>query len=293
MKSMTGYGRGQATCDGSSLTVEIRAVNHKQRDLRLLLPPELAVAEAEAQKLLDGRIARGAVTVAFSFSPAPALRASRLRIDEELATSVATQLGDLATRLGLAATLSAGNLLSIPGILAVAPTCVPEACAHTLVAAALADALAAFDASRQAEGTHLQLDLQANLNQLEALLADIARRQDEVLVHYRDRLLARIRLLDLELKLDDERLAREVAFVAQRADIAEEVTRLNSHLAQFRDLLATSTTPVGRELQFVCQEIHREINTLGSKTNETAIARNVIDFKTILDKLREQIANVE
>lgn len=293
MKSMTGYGSGTATVEGSSLTLEMRAVNGKQRDIRCSLPPALAGAEAKLLSLLTGTIARGSISVSAQFTPSADLKQAGLRIDADLAASAAGRLRKLAETAGLTAEVSVSDLLSLPGIVSVESGRIPCEVADKLVLTAGEIALENFDASRLREGTHLQTDLASLHGELELLLTAMDSRQDDVLTHYRDRLLERIRLLDVDVKLDDERLAKEVAFAAQRSDVAEELTRLKAHLHSFSDLISADAEPVGRQLQFVCQEIHREINTLCSKASETATAQEGIQFKTILEKVREQIANVE
>ncbi|MDT8389647.1 MAG: YicC/YloC family endoribonuclease [Lentisphaeria bacterium] len=293
MKSMTGYGSGTATCDGSSLTLEIKSVNGKQRDIRCNLPTEFAAAEAELLVLIHEHVARGSVLVSATFTPSPELRKSGLRVDAELAEAVVAKLRAVAARTGIDTTLSVADLLNVPGFISVRDTCLDADTARHLLLAAGQEALLAFDEGRRAEGGDLRADLNGHCAHLETLLASMRDRQDDVLRRYRDRLLDRVRLLEVEVTLDDERLAKEVAFAAQRSDIAEELSRLDSHLKTFRQLLGTGDEPVGRQLQFVCQEIHREINTLGSKTSETDTAKEGIQFKTTLEKIREQIANVE
>jgi uncharacterized protein (TIGR00255 family) len=210
-----------------------------------------------------------------------------------LAEAAVRQLRGMAEATGLEAAIQLRDVLLLPGVCRVETAPVPEETATRLVTAAGREALAEFDKSRLAEGAHLANSLAGNIAELTGLLDSMAARQDEVLQRYRDRLLERIGLLEVEVKLDDERLAKEVAFAAQRSDVAEELTRIDSHLNQFRQLCAAGDQPVGRQLQFICQEIHREINTLCSKASETATAREGIHFKTILEKVREQIANVE
>ena len=293
MKSMTGYGSGTATCDGSSLTLEIKSVNGKNRDIRCNLPAEFAAAEAELLALTHDYVARGSVSISASFIPSPELKKTGLRVDTDLAESAVAKLREVAAQTGLDDTVSLADLLNLPGFISACDTFLDADTARKLLMAAGRGALLAFDEGRRAEGADLRADLNGHCAHLETLLASMRARQDDVLRRYRDRLLERIRLLEVEVKLDDERLAKEVAFAAQRSDIAEELARLDSHLKTFRELLGNGGEPVGRPLQFVCQEIHREINTLGSKTSETDTAKECIQFKTTLEKIREQIANVE
>lgn len=290
---MTGYGSGTAICDGSSLTLEIKSVNGKQRDIRCNLPVEFAAAESELLALTHDYVARGSVSIAAKFTPSPELKKTGLHVDADLAETAVAKLREVAAQTGMEDTISLADLLNLPGFISTRDTCLDAATARQLLLTAGQEALLAFDEGRRAEGGDLRADLNGHCAHLETLLASMRARQDDVLRRYRDRLLDRIRLLEVEVKLDDERLAKEVAFAAQRSDIAEELSRLDSHLKTFRQLLGTGDEPVGRQLQFVCQEIHREINTLGSKTSETDTAKEGIKFKTTLEKIREQIANVE
>jgi len=293
MNSMTGYGNGAASLDGSSLTLEIKAVNGKQRDIRCNLPPDFSVAEGALLTLLGKTIARGSIAVSAKFEPSADLKKAGLVIDTALAVAAVDKLRQTAAEVDISPELNLADLLVLPGFISIKNASIPPETAENLLLVAAEKAVLMFNRSRAAEGVHLQADLSAHYRHLDQLLRAMGNRQDDVLQRYRDRLLERIKLLEVEVKLDDERLAKEVAFAAQRSDIAEELARLTSHLQNFQKLLMTPDEPVGRQLQFVCQEIHREINTLGSKTSETDTAKDSIKFKTTLERIKEQIANVE
>ena len=294
MKSMTGFGRGAASRDGVSLLVEITAVNHKRRDLRIRLPEELGDCEPQLWNLLSGAIERGSVTAAVTLDLGPELRAAQYTIDAEAAGAVIHSLRAIARRHGLGEDLRLADLLAVPGVVSTNRNLVPPETAAALVAEATAAALDDLNRARDIEGAALRDDLHARCRRLRDLLHNMEARKDGALRHHRDRLRERIRQLGVELPLDDERLVKEVAFAAQKSDVNEELVRLDSHLDQLdRHLDNSQGQPVGLHLQFLCQELQREIGTLGAKTAETDIAAATLEFKAELERLREQAANVE
>ena len=292
MKSMTGYGRGQAESDGTAVTIEISAVNHKQRDFRVNIPPELVCAEALINSRLSATVVRGGLNVAASCHLAPQYRLQQTRLDPVLLRQIVDELRTAARENGLTDAIAVTDLLQVPGLLEQIPGQLPVDLLCRLAAEALEQALCALDATRREEGQALQRDLQGRVDLLNTLAKQIDGRKDEAMGHYQKRLHERIKLLGVEIAFDDERLAKEVAFAAQKSDITEELVRLFSHMAQFLADLA-SEEPIGRHLQFLCQEMQREINTLTAKTSETDIAGLGLIFKTELDRVREQVCNIE
>ncbi|MBN2448912.1 MAG: YicC family protein [Lentisphaeria bacterium] len=292
MNSMTGFGRGAAEHDGHTVTVEVTAVNgRKQADVRLVLPRELATVEAFVKGRVQQAVRRGNVTVAVSYSLSPDLRSQTVLIDTDVALRVAGSLRQLARSAGIPEDIRLGDLLQVPGIVTqVLPS--PAAALQPILGQALDQALDGLNAARRAEGTALQHDLRRRCRELTGHVESVAARADAALVQHRDHLRDRIALLGVDLALDDERLAREVAFCAEKADVTEEVVRLRSHLAQFGALLDVDRD-VGREMEFLCQEMSREANTIGAKTSDTVIAEVVIALKADLARLREQVMNVE
>lgn len=257
------------------------------------MPPELGAAEAPLTSLLSDTITRGTVNVTVRLQLSPELKTASLQIDEELAAATVGKLRHLAERTGVSPELRLGEVIGLPGVVSIETSPALDETGRETVLAAAQAALANHSEARRAEGRHLQKHLRDFHRQLVELLGSMSARQDDVLRHHRDRLLARIEMLDVRLKLDDERLAKEVAFAAQKSDISEELARLEGHLKTFAELIDREGDPVGRQLQFVCQEIQREINTLCSKAAETETAGEGIQFKTVLEKVREQIANIE
>lgn len=293
MHSMTGYGRGQCRREGCTVTVEISAVNRKQPDFRFLLPRDLAWLEARLRPQVQERITRGAVTVVLACELAPERRRAQVRVNAELATAVVIRLREAARGAGISEEVRIGELLAVPGILEDAGAATADDTVAGTAAEALRLALDALRQMQEREGAALARDMVTRLETLTVLLGEIRNLADGALVQYRERLRERLRLLALDFGPDDDRLAREIAFTAERADIHEEMTRLASHLAQYRDLLDAAPQPAGRNLDFLCQEMAREINTLAAKTPDTTLSRHALAFKTDLDRLREQVQNVE
>jgi uncharacterized protein (TIGR00255 family) len=293
MKSMTGYGRGEAARGGFKVTVEISSLNRKQSELLLNLPRELEPLEARARDLIHRHVARGRVQVRVALHAADEAWRRRVHLNQPLARTYAEALGRLARDLHLDGAVTLDTLLRVPGVIRTED---PEADAEALaplLEAALAKALAALLRTRQTEGAHLARDLAGRIRTMRRLVAGIRRRVPRVMRDYRQRLLERIRAAGLaDVRAEDERVVREVVFFADRADISEELSRLESHFAQF-DQALRAREPVGRLLDFLAQEMGREINTLGAKAADAAISRAVVRLKTELEKFREQVQNVE
>ena len=292
MNSMTGFGRGLAEQEGTAVVLEVAAVNsRKQTDIRVILPRELSALEPAIRQRVQERVSRGTLAVTLQYTLASARRAEALDIDVPFAAQVAQRLRQVAAAAGIEAPLTLADLLLVPGVLNEAASA-PVECVRELAMEALDEAVDGLRLMQQSEGAKLRHDLENRLATVRDRVESIAVRADEALVHQRRRLQERIAVLGLDLPLDDERLAREVAFYAEKSDITEEVVRLRSHLEQFTDLL-DEDRDVGRELEFLCQELNREATTVGSKTTETGVSELVISLKGELARIREQVLNVE
>jgi uncharacterized protein (TIGR00255 family) len=289
---MTGYGRGTVERDGTRAGVEISAVNRRQADIRIVLPKELASQEPLLRARVQKAISRGCLTVSVSYDLSPECRREQVQVDMAVAAHVVGKLRQLARTIGISDHLTLADLVSLPGIVTAADDQGPMALLQDLVLAALDKALSELKRMQAEEGAALEQDLRGRCGRLAEMIARIRQDEQEVVRQYRDRLRKRIALLGLDLSVDDERLAKEVAFLAERSDIAEETVRLSSHLDQMRELLA-ATEPVGRALEFLCQEMGREINTMAAKTCDTAVADLALQFKNELGRIREQVCNVE
>jgi uncharacterized protein (TIGR00255 family) len=293
MKSMTGYGWGEASRDGWKITVEMSSVNRKQSEIAVNLPRELEVLEAQIRDEVNRCIARGRVTVRVSLHASDAVSAGRVRINTALATAYARRLRELARRLKLADTVSLDLLVRAPGVLAPEEEMEDAEKFWPSVEIALRQALAMMVKMREKEGAHLQKDLTRRIEIMRRSAARVTRQAPRVQEHYRCQLLDRVKKAGLPAEaVEADRLLKEVVLFADRSDITEELTRLQSHFQQFDDY-ARSPESVGRTLDFLAQEMNREINTIGSKANDSLISREVVLLKAELEKFREQSMNVE
>lgn len=289
IRSMTGFGSG--TCEGVGLAVrvELRSVNHRHLTIQLRMPPGLASLESEVEGRIRKRLSRGAVGVAMTVTPLAGSE-SRL-IDHDLAGRLLVELKTLAEESQLVAP-DVRSVLSLPGVLVNGEAPAPEDVGAPLLGA-LDLALEEILAARSQEGASLLADLEANLAQTEEFAAQAAILMPEVQVRHQAALIERVGILLGDAQaVSQQDLAREVAVLADRLDVAEELSRLDAHVAHFRSKLALGE-PVGRSLDFLSQELLREANTLGSKCNDAEIAHLVVDLKAVIERLREQVQNVE
>jgi len=289
---MTGYGHGECARDGSKFTVELNSVNRKQADIAVNLPKELAELEPRIRDEINAVLARGKINVVVAYHRSGAKAAEQVTLDEGLARAYLSAIRKLQRQTKLAGEVTLETVLRAPGVLKLAETTVNVETVWPQAQTALRRALAGLVRMREKEGKHLAADLAARLETLVAGVAEIRRAAPEAVKRYREQLRARVAEAGLAVPLDDERLVKEVVFFADRCDISEELTRLESHFQQFRDCLA-SREPVGRTLDFLSQEMNREINTIGSKANAAEISRVVVVLKAELEKIREQIQNIE
>lgn len=292
MKSMTGYGRGESSQAGFKITIELSSVNRKQIEIAVNLPRDIEVLEAQIRDEINRRVARGRVTVRVSVHAAEAA-AGKSRINFTLAKAYAKELRTLAKSLRLSDDVTLDMLSRAPGVLQTDEQ-IPEAEAlWPGTSKALKTALDTLIKMREREGAWLGKDLKARIATMRAGVARVQKLAPQVAERYRAQLLARIKSAGLESPvLEEDRLLKEVFYFADRADISEELTRLQSHFQQFEDCVK-SGEPVGRTLDFLSQEINREINTIGSKANDSLISREVVVLKAELEKFREQVQNVE
>lgn len=291
MRSMTGYGRGQSTFDGSRFSVELNSVNRKQSDVTVSLPREFNELEPRVRDLINSRISRGRLNVVATFQNGAAL-APRLAIDSALATAYYRAMVDLRRQLGAAGEITIETVLRSPGVLRVPEDALPIENCWPHLEAALTSALDDLIRMREREGKHLAKDMIKRLKLVRQSLRKIRQLHPAVCKKYRQTLHERIARAGLDLPLDDERLTREVILFADKSDISEELIRLDSHLAQFAHTLR-KVEPVGRTLDFITQEIYREFNTLGAKANDAEISQLVVTCKAEMEKIREQIQNIE
>ncbi|MDR2674873.1 MAG: YicC family protein [Opitutaceae bacterium] len=293
MKSMTGYGRASAALGSHTLTVQVNSVNRKTLDLTISLPPEWAEFEAPAGELVRRYAARGKVGARFDVTGDEGAPAQAVAWDEAAVDAVLDKLVAQAARHGAAAPAVTPELVwSVASAQRKRAGLPADDGTRGLVLATLEEALKAFAVMRENEGAALLKDFLARIGTLAAHIAAIAELAPQVAPAWREQLLKRLRDAGLDLDAGDERVLREVALFADRCDITEELTRLRSHLDQFAALLRGGAE-MGRKAEFILQEIGREVNTIGGKANSIEISRRVIELKNELERIREQIANVE
>lgn len=293
MRSMTGYGRGECVQAGFKITTELSSVNRRQGEVAVTLPRELEVLEAQVRDVVNRSIARGRLTARVSLHAPTGQTFARMHLNAPLARAYARELGKLAQQLGLPGTVTLDHLVRAPGVFQTEEEIAEAEAFWPAVKRALEEALGALVKMREREGAHLARDLAARVAAMRKSVARVHKQAPRVQKRYREQLVERIHAAGLERpRFDDERLLKEVVLFADRSDISEELTRMQSHFQQFDDCVK-SREPVGRTLDFLAQEMNREVNTIGSKASDALIAREVVNLKAELEKFREQAQNVE
>ena len=291
MRSMTGYGRGQSGTNGAQFSVELNSVNRKQSDVMVALPRELAELEPRVRDLINSAISRGRLNVVIACHAGSAC-AAKAAIDVPLARVYYAAMRELQAELGASGEVSIDSVLRAPGVVRVPEDQITPADAWPHVEAALKEALRNLISMREREGKHLAKDLIQRLKTVRECIRKIGKLHPNVVKKFRLTLHDRIQKAGIELPIDDDRLIKEIIFFADKSDISEELTRLDSHFAQFAHHLRKAEA-VGRTLDFMTQEISREFNTLGSKANDVEISQIVVLCKAEMEKIREQIQNIE
>jgi uncharacterized protein (TIGR00255 family) len=280
--------------EGFLLEVEARSVNHRHLDLRIRLPKVLSDHENAIKQRFQGRVSRGKVDVTVNL--ALGSNATTVEIDEAIAAQYVAASRSLRDRHQLAETLDSAALLALPGVTRIVETKVDPAVLLGPTEAAIEEAIEALVAMRASEGEALAAELESRLKRVLELADSFDARAGEVLAVAKQRLQKRAEQIQREVGLLDEaRLHQEIVIAADRLDITEELVRIRSHVAQVREALASSDRdePVGRRLDFLLQELGREANTVGSKANDAPLAQDVVELKTELERIREQVQNVE
>jgi len=291
LNSMTGFGSGQAAVQAEELQVEVRSWNHKFCDVKVRLPRELAPLESSVSKAVKDRIARGSVEV-FVRRKGTASSGTTPSIDLALAKEYHAALRLLARELDLSDEIKVHHIADQVGVIRLEERAVDLDLTAVALQRALSQALDRLEEMRRLEGDAIRADLKARLSTLELLARQIERLAPKAVAEYQQRLAERVSDLARGIPVDPQRLAQEVAFFAERSDIAEEISRLSSHLDQFRALME-SPEPSGRKMEFLVQEMNREVNTTGSKSQHPEISSHVVAVKAELERIREQVQNVE
>jgi len=293
---MTGFGRAAFELDGVAFAVEIRTVNHRHLDLSVRLPRSLAALEAPVRAGLRGKFARGKVEVSIASATGSASSPAALEVDTDLARRYLEFAQSLREEAGAGGDLDVATLISLPGVARVLEHAFSAEDLETALIEAVESGVDAALEMRAAEGEALERELRARLGTVAQIVAALEEGAPEILEAVLDRLRKRADQIRQETGLGEEsRLHQEIVIAADRLDVTEELVRMRSHLEQFGGVLdaAGPGQPVGRRLDFLLQEMLREANTLGSKANDAAVAHRVIDLKTELERIREQVQNVE
>lgn len=291
--SMTGYGKGVAEQDGRKATVELKSVNHRFLDLGLKLPKSLMFAEDGLRKAIQKSISRGHIDLFISFDDDREKQQNAFKVDYDLAAKYVLAARELQGRCLIQNNFYVSEVMRMPDVITreteeeededFIARLVMQACAH---------ALDSLNVMRRREGESLAKDLLAKLDNIEATIPKIEQLAPKTLEEYRDKLSARIKEYLHEVPLDEDKLLNEVAFFSDRICIDEEITRLHTHISHFKEILKDGGA-VGKKLDFIVQEMNRETNTIGSKCNNAQITECVIFLKSEIEKMREQVQNLE
>lgn len=288
---MTGYGRGESERGGARISVEINSVNRRQSDIVINLPRELSALEPRVRQAVGDRLARGRTNVSVSYERSPS-GAHNLALDRSLARSYHDAMRALQDELAVSGEITIGMILQAPGVMHFSEESIEPNETWPALEEALGRALDELVRMRTREGKHLAKDLIHRLKVVRQALKEVRRLHPTVAEKHRAALLERIKLAGVDFAPNDERLLKEIALFADRSDVSEELTRLESHLTQFAHHLRKEE-PVGRTLEFITQEISRELNTLGAKASDPEISQHVVACKSEVEKIREQIQNLE
>lgn len=289
--SMTGFGRGEVTTEVGTIVVEMKTVNHRYLDIAIRAPKEFNSLEENIRSIIRQALARGRVDVFVRFTPSLE-QAPTVTVNLALAKAYLAQVQALQEEVELAGQLTPRDLLELPQVVRLDEPVLDPELLHVPLVEVVQAALAKLTEMREQEGLRLVTDMRERLATLAELLVAVAERSPEVVAEYRQKLILRLQDMLPEGVIDEARLAQEVALLADRACITEEIVRLRSHFAQFESLLKRKEA-IGRQLDFLVQEMNREINTIGSKANDAKIAQIVVEMKSELEKIREQTQNIE
>jgi len=288
---MTGYGRGYAESPLGAITVDLQSVNRKHLEINAQLDSSLVPFEGDIRRQVAQAVQRGSVTVKVR-ARFPKMATTKVEVNIPLAVAYSEAWTRLSAALHKPVLFNVQEIVGFEGVLEVEPVPIDEAATQALLFQALEQALEAFQAMRRKEGRFLETDFLARLERMEGAAQQIEAQSQGVTDRYRDKLMERLKSLGLGAPEEDERVLREIALFAEKCDITEELTRLQSHLNQAKSLVQ-SDAPIGKMFEFLLQEVLRETNTIGSKANDLMVTRAVLEMKTWSEQMREQIQNVE
>ena len=289
--SMTGYGSAKGSVEGQEITVELKSVNNRYLDCSVRLPRNFLFAEDTVKQAVSAGVSRGKVDV-FVSAQASQDSGTVVSVNEELARGYRDAVAHIAETLGLESGLNAFSLARFPDVLTVDRRELDKDKAAAALSEITAKAVEEFNAMREREGERLRRDMLGKLETIEGLVSVVEERSPQTVKEYRERLEARLRDILADRSLDEQRVITEAAIFADRTAVDEETVRLRSHIAQFRTMLEEGS-PIGRKMDFLVQEFNRESNTIGSKCSDASLAKVVVDLKSEIEKIREQLQNVE
>ena len=290
--SMTGYGRSQQSIDGRDITVEIKSVNHRYFEFSARVPRAFGYLEEKLKGYLQGKISRGKVEAGVTVVDTGAAHTA-VDINHELAASYINAMRVTGEKLSLQDDLTVSSLMRFSDLFSVHRVQEDEETIWTEVRLVADGAIERFIAMRATEGERLKADILERLESIESRVAAVAEQSPRTEAAYRERLTAKIREGLEDRQIDETRIVTEAAIFADKIAVDEETVRLRSHIASFRDILGAFNGPIGRKLDFLVQEMNREANTIGSKAQDAATAQVVVEIKSDIEKIREQIQNIE
>ncbi len=289
--SMTGFGRGQYKTGEVEVSVEIRSVNHRYSDISIRMPRYLSFLEEKVREYIQHRIYRGRVDLFITYEILEQ-KMLEVRVDSQLARNYMSALSSLRESMGLKDDITLSFLASLPDVINKRQGELDEEEVWNQICPALEQAVEVLVEMRRREGENLKMDVMTRLETIGRLVSEIEGRSRNVILEYRDKLEKRVGELSRGIELDSDRLYQEVVIFADRSNIAEEIVRLRSHISQTHNTL-NGVGAVGRKLDFLVQEMNREINTIASKANDKDISSRVVDIKSEIEKIREQVQNIE
>ena len=290
IKSMTGFGRGEYSQGTNTFSVEIRSVNHRYSDISVRMPRSLSSLEEKVRELINEEIYRGKIDVYINYSSFG--QNSKIMIDTNLAENYVNSLNMLKEQFGIKDEISLSLLTRFPDILVMETEEQDFDELWLVLKEALESALKALVEMRQREGERLKADLLLKLDGIKDIIMDVKEKSYSIVDEYKNKLYDRIKELTKEIPIDENRLLTEVAIFADKSSIDEEIVRFESHIEEFKKTINQGGS-VGKRLDFIIQEMNREVNTIGSKVTDLSILNNVINMKTEIEKIREQVQNIE
>jgi uncharacterized protein (TIGR00255 family) len=293
IKSMTGYGRAETALEGRNVVIEIKSLNHRNLEVHVRLPAFLGFLEMDIKKRIQEKISRGRVEIGMKVEAEPGANGGeKLSVNLPLIREYHALLNNIKEELGLQDEITLNLIARLKNGIYVSDLEIDPDEAWKTIHGALDEAVDSLLKMKEKEGELLYSDFVERLALTEGYIQKLEVRAPVVALEYRDRLRERIGELAQGIEIDESRLSQEIAILAEKSDITEETVRLTSHMVQFREMIQEGGA-TGRKLDFLLQEMHREINTIGSKSNDLEISSNVIEIKTELAKLREQVQNIE